>query len=189
MANYPVFQIRKGDWRSVPLVNIKGMYMPKAIIDDPAVFAHYISNFQTKSDDVFVASYPKSGERLSVSWLRVIYQKRVREQREISLETIRERGGRSSAFIVSRFLEPLMKYKARVFDLVPIRYCFRALISHEIHLHNINFRYAKVMQGVKIEESFAANKRKSFSAFHKLGKTNRSCEKRVFPSQLLTNNL
>ena len=75
MASYPVFQIRKGDWRSVPLVKIVGTYIPEVFISDPAVFAHYISNLQTRSHDVFVVSYPKSGER-QVSWLRlrVIYQ-------------------------------------------------------------------------------------------------------------------
>ena len=50
----------------------------------------------------------------------VIYQKRVRvfHQGVPNTEKVmKARGRRPSAFIVSRCLEPLMKYEARVFDM------------------------------------------------------------------------
>ena len=59
---YPVLQIRKGNWRSLSYYRIKGLNIPTLNTGDPAKLEQYLDNFQTKSDDVFVASYLKSGK-------------------------------------------------------------------------------------------------------------------------------
>ena len=38
-----------------------GLRIPAYFTDDPQLLYDYIVNFKTKSDDVFVASYPKAG--------------------------------------------------------------------------------------------------------------------------------
>ena len=59
---YPVLQTRKGNWRSLSYYRIKGLNIPTLNTGDPAKLEQYLDNFQTKSDDVFVASYLKSGK-------------------------------------------------------------------------------------------------------------------------------
>ena len=59
---YPVLQTRKGNWRSPSYYRIKGLNIPTLNTGDPAKLEQYLTNFQTKSDDVFVASYLKSGK-------------------------------------------------------------------------------------------------------------------------------
>ena len=52
MTSYPVLQIVKGDFKSIPILKILGTYMPTMNVGDPALLAHYISNFKAKPDDV-----------------------------------------------------------------------------------------------------------------------------------------
>ena len=61
MANFPVFQETEGEWTSVRTVGILGVRIPAYFTTDPQLLYDFITNFQTKPDDVFIVSYPKSG--------------------------------------------------------------------------------------------------------------------------------
>ena len=61
MANFPVFQETEGEWTSVRTVEILGVRIPAYFTTDPQLLYDFITNFQTKPDDVFIVSYPKSG--------------------------------------------------------------------------------------------------------------------------------
>ena len=63
MANFPVFQETEGEWPSVRTVEILGVRIPAYFTTDPQLLYDFITNFQTKPDDVFIVSYPKSGNR------------------------------------------------------------------------------------------------------------------------------
>ena len=60
MASFPVIQITEGEWTSEKFWDILGMKVPESFTKDPALLADYISKFETRSDDVFVVTYPKS---------------------------------------------------------------------------------------------------------------------------------
>ena len=62
MASFPVLQEIEGEWRSTKTVEIMGLRIPAYFTEDPQSLYDYITNFQTKSDDVFVVSYPKAGK-------------------------------------------------------------------------------------------------------------------------------
>ena len=43
-----------------------GLRIPAYFTDDPRLLYDYIVNFKTKSDDVFVVSYPKAGQFVKI---------------------------------------------------------------------------------------------------------------------------
>ncbi|XP_068712547.1 sulfotransferase 1B1-like [Montipora foliosa] len=66
--SFPVYQLREGDWTSPSTFAIEGIPIPAFFATEPAALHDYIVNFQTRSDDVFVVSYPKSG----TTWMQEI---------------------------------------------------------------------------------------------------------------------
>ena len=61
-CSFPVFQEQEGEWTSPKTYLIEGIPIHQFFTPDPAALRDYIVNFQTRADDVFVASYPKSGK-------------------------------------------------------------------------------------------------------------------------------
>ena len=66
MASFAVLQEAEGEWRSTKTVEVMGLRIPAYFTSDPQLLHDYIANFQTKSDDVFIVSYPKSGKNIWV---------------------------------------------------------------------------------------------------------------------------
>lgn len=70
MANFQIQQEIEGEWRSTKTVEIMGLRIPAYFTTDPQLLHDYITNFQTKSDDLFVVSYPKSGKKFERRCMR-----------------------------------------------------------------------------------------------------------------------
>jgi len=62
MATFQIVQEKEGKWTGPETAIIRGVRIPKDTLD-PSFREEDLVDFQTRKDDVFVVSYPKSGKR------------------------------------------------------------------------------------------------------------------------------
>jgi len=61
MATFQTVREIKGSWTSPEMALIHGVRIPKARMD-PSFKEEDLDHFQTRQDDVFIVTYPKSGK-------------------------------------------------------------------------------------------------------------------------------
>ena len=69
MATFKIVQETEGSWTGPETAIVRGVRIPKARLD-PSFREEDLDHFQTRKDDVFVVSYPKSGKYRKPSRLR-----------------------------------------------------------------------------------------------------------------------
>ena len=53
----------EGEWKPIKLFDILGLKIPSHHAHDPQLLCDFITNFETRPDDIFVVGFPKSGKK------------------------------------------------------------------------------------------------------------------------------
>ena len=62
MTRFPVFRLTEDQWTSEKFIDVLGLKMPAHFTPDRQLLCDFITNFRTRTDDIFLVTYPKSGE-------------------------------------------------------------------------------------------------------------------------------
>ena len=53
----------EGEWKPIVLFDVLGLKIPSHLADDPQLLCDFITNLETRPDDIFVVGFPKSGKK------------------------------------------------------------------------------------------------------------------------------
>ena len=62
MTSSEVTEVRESDYTTGNFREVLGLKIQTYFTSDPQLLSDFITNLRTRPDDVFIASYPKSGE-------------------------------------------------------------------------------------------------------------------------------
>jgi len=101
MATFPVFQVTEGEWTSEKFIDVLGFKIAPRFTSDPHLLYDFIVNFQTRPDDVFVVTYPKSG----TTWVQeIVWQ--IFNEGQVTSDHIMQRVPFLEAGTSARFPQP-----------------------------------------------------------------------------------
>ncbi|XP_020607142.1 sulfotransferase family cytosolic 1B member 1-like isoform X2 [Orbicella faveolata] len=119
-CSFPVFQEQEGEWTSSKTFLLEGIRIHDFFTPNPAALRDYIVNFQTRGDDVFVVSYPKSGTTWLQEILWQVYNNGEKSTTKIfDRVPMLERGTSSDRIDVTALPSPRLLHTHLTYDVIP----------------------------------------------------------------------